>query len=79
MKLLYLYVYMMDIINIYIYIWWIEMEWLFIFSDFSSGWSHYRLELLNTLRPKQNGRRFPDDMILKIIFLNENMWISIKI
>ena len=32
----------------------------------------------NTLRPRQNGRHFPDD-ILKCIFLNENEWISIKI
>ena len=33
---------------------------------------------LNTLRPRQNGRHFPDD-ILKCIFLNENIWIAIKI
>ena len=33
---------------------------------------------LNTLRPRQNGRHFADD-ILKCIFLNENVWISIKI
>ena len=33
---------------------------------------------LNTLRPRQNGRHFPDD-IFKCIFLNENVWISIKI
>ena len=33
---------------------------------------------LNTLRPRQNGRRFPDD-ILKRIFLNENCLILIKI
>ena len=32
----------------------------------------------NTLRPRQNGRHFPDD-IFKCIFLNENEWISIKI
>ena len=32
----------------------------------------------NTLRPRQNGRRFPD-VIFKCIFLNENVWISIKI
>ena len=31
-----------------------------------------------TLRPRQNGRRFPDD-IFKCIFLNENVWISSKI
>ena len=33
---------------------------------------------LNTLRPKQNGCNFTDN-ILKCIFLNENMWISICI
>ena len=31
-----------------------------------------------TVRPRQNGRHFPDD-IFKCIFLNENVWISIKI
>ena len=33
---------------------------------------------VNTLRPRQNGRHFPDD-IFKLIFLNENVWISINI
>ena len=33
---------------------------------------------LNTLRPRQNGRRFADDT-LKRIFMNENVRISIKI
>ena len=32
----------------------------------------------NTLRPRQNGRHFPDD-ILKCIFLNGNAWMSLKI
>ena len=36
------------------------------------------LQLLNTLRPRQNGRHFPDD-IFKWIFVNENAWISINI
>ena len=31
----------------------------------------------NSLRPRQNGRHFPDD-IFKWIFLNENVWIFIK-
>ena len=31
-----------------------------------------------TLRSRQNGRHFLDD-ILKCIFLNENVWISVKI
>ena len=33
---------------------------------------------LNTLRPRQDGRHFADD-IFKCIFLNENVWILIKI
>ena len=33
---------------------------------------------VNTLRPRQNGRRFPDD-IFNWIFLNEIIWILIKI
>ena len=33
---------------------------------------------LNTLSPGQNGRHYEDD-IFKRIFLNENVWISIKI
>ena len=47
-------------------------------------WSHsiyvyiYIYMGFNTLRPTQNGRHFPDD-ILKWIFLNENVWISNKI
>ena len=31
----------------------------------------------NTLRPRQNGCNFTDD-ILKCIFFNENVWVSIK-
>ena len=34
--------------------------------------------VINTLRPRQNGRHFADD-IFKCIFLNENVLISIKI
>ena len=37
-----------------------------------------RLRWLNTLRPRQNGRHFADD-ILKCIFLNGNVWIPIEI
>ena len=33
---------------------------------------------INTLRPRQNGRHFADD-IFKCIFSNENVWIPIKI
>ena len=35
-------------------------------------------DILTTLRPRQNGRRFADD-VFKCIFLNENVWISFKI
>ena len=34
--------------------------------------------MINTLRPRQNGQQFPDD-IFKCTFLNENIWIPIKI
>ena len=40
--------------------------------------THIHRQLFNTLRPRQNGRHFPDD-IFKWIFLNENVWISINI
>ena len=33
---------------------------------------------VNTLKPRQNGRHFADD-ILKCIFFNENVWIPIEI
>ena len=33
--------------------------------------------IINSLRPRQNGRHFADD-IFKGIFLNENVWIPIK-
>ena len=33
---------------------------------------------INTLRPRENGRHFADD-IFKHIFSNENVWISIKV
>ena len=34
--------------------------------------------LLNTLRQWKNGCHFPDDMLI-CIFVNENVWISLKI
>ena len=36
------------------------------------------MKCVNTLRPRQNGRHFTDD-IFKCIFLNENVWIPIKV
>ena len=41
----------------------------------ASKFSHSHV---NTLRPRQNGRHFPDN-IFKWIFLNENAWIWINI
>ena len=36
------------------------------------------LDCINTLRPRQNGRHFSDD-ILKCVLLNDNVWIPIEI
>ena len=41
-------------------------------------WCDARPQWVNTLRPRQNGRHLPDD-IFKCIFLNRDVWISIKI
>ena len=41
-------------------------------------WARIKLSSINTLRPRQNGRHFADD-IFKCIFLNENVLISSKI
>ena len=46
-------------------------------EDFVSG-DDDPVRLFNTLRPKQNGRHFADD-IFKCICLNENAWTSVKI
>ena len=42
------------------------------------GLSTIRAKAVNTLRPSQDGRHFPDD-VYKCIFLDENVRISIKI
>ena len=42
------------------------------------GCNYSYMPLVNTLRPRQNGRNFPDN-ILKWIFLNENVWISLEL
>ena len=39
---------------------------------------HGLTDCINTLRPRQNGHHFADDLF-KCIFVNENVWISIKI
>ena len=52
-----------------------------IYTDLIPIWhrsvNRYLIDL-NTLRPRQNGRHFPDD-IFKSIFLFENVWIWINI
>ena len=42
------------------------------------SWPNPLKPCVNTLRPRPNGRHLPDD-VFKRIFLNENVWISIKI
>ena len=46
-------------------------------SSYTSPWTTDDGDI-NTLRPRQNGRHFADDSF-KCIFLNENVWFSIKI
>ena len=47
-------------------------------SIFTESGLTYRRPVVNTLRPRQNGRRFADDTF-KRIFENENVRLSIKI
>ena len=42
------------------------------------AWQHNTFTSLNSLRPRQNRPHFADDIFM-CIFLNENVWISIKI
>ena len=56
----------------------IFLLWQIIFPDILRGSCTSTGARFSTLRPRQNGRRFPDDSF-KCIFLNENAWISIKI
>ena len=44
----------------------------------SDGPIYWQTWCVNTLRPRQNGRRFADDSF-KCLFWNENRWISTKI
>ena len=60
------------------HIFWPVFRW---YSMYPRSAGHRQLKvrnIINTLMPGQNGRHFPDD-IFKCIFLNENVWISIKI
>ena len=64
----------------------IENEFGFISSIYAIVWHRMGnrplpgqiFSPLNALRPRQNRRHFPDD-IFRCIFVNENIWISIKI
>ena len=49
-----------------------------VFSNYYNAGNWWPGAAVNTLRPRQNGCHFQDD-ILKWIFLNENAWITIKI
>ena len=51
-----------------------------VFKSISIKWrvNDWPLFMVNTLRPRQNGRHFPNDIFNKCIFVNENVWISIK-
>ena len=56
-----------------------SISFLLTWYSYMRGWPAFRLlSVFNTLRPKQNGLRFPND-IFKRIFMNENIWISIEI
>ena len=50
---------------------WVKVCNLYMFIKVKQLW------LFNTLRPRQNGCHFTED-ICKCIFLNENAWISLK-
>ena len=50
---------------------WLSKLWYHLSRCFSSI-------AVDTLRPRQNGRHFTDD-IFKCIFMNENVWFPIKI
>ena len=56
--------------------WWIAHVWLN--TTWHAPWQWCNLSQFNTLRLRQNGRHFADD-ILKCIFLNKNVSITIKI
>ena len=51
---------------------------IYSFIQMPQGPMSWHYQFINTLRPRQNGRHFPDD-IFKCISFNENIWISIKI
>ena len=61
----------------------ISRKTLHIIQNLRDLWHHQLYQIsdplfFNTLRPRQNGRHFADD-IFKCIFVNENAWIALKI
>ena len=54
------------------------MPYIYISMNEPAKCLNWPLDMLNTLRPRQNGRHFTDD-IFKCIFLNENISILTKI
>ena len=54
--------------------------WTQLYSECSMAcWGSLSMNnLFNTLKPRQNGQHFPDD-IFKCIFLTENVWFSFAI
>ena len=60
--------------------WWLGARlWYFHYNeDAPASHQHSPIKWLNTLRLRQNGRHFADDPF-KCIFLNENVWISLRI
>ena len=69
--------------NIFIFVWFlrycpeISVSSVAMESALLNIW-YVLIWIFNTLRPRRDGRHFPDD-IFKRIFLNENVWILIKI
>ena len=55
---------------------WLKRAWRL--AGFNTGIAGGSVTKVETLRPRQNGRHFPDN-ILKCIFLNENCCILMKI
>ena len=55
-----------------------KIKWLWVDWFCLNSHKYEKVTYLNTLRPRQNGHHFADD-IFKCIFLNENVWIQIKI
>ena len=71
------------------FVFWFKFHWsvfLNVQLTISQHWFRWWLgtvhphvnDKCNTLKPKQNGHHFPDN-IFKCIFLNWNIWISIEI